>query len=59
MLDLELLERQLDEALSGETTESMTSWLLNRRLKKYVSGQIQRRFRYRVTLHDFFTSLKR
>ncbi|WP_367914801.1 hypothetical protein [Leadbetterella sp. DM7] len=38
MLDLELLERQLDEALFRETTESMTSWLLNRRLKKYVSG---------------------
>jgi hypothetical protein len=37
MLDLELLEKQLDEVLSQETSETMTSWLFNRRLKKYIS----------------------
>jgi hypothetical protein len=36
MLDLELLEKRLDEVLSKETSETMTSWLLNRRLKKYT-----------------------
>ncbi|HLT87950.1 MAG TPA: hypothetical protein VKZ57_10185 [Sphingobacterium sp.] len=38
MLDLELLEKQLDEVLSQETSETMSSWLFNRRLKKYVSS---------------------
>lgn len=38
MLDLELLEKQLDEVLSQETSETMTSWLFNRRLKKYISS---------------------
>ncbi|MCZ8298506.1 MAG: hypothetical protein O9297_14955 [Flavobacterium sp.] len=38
MLDLKLLEEQLDKALALETSESLTSWLLNRRLKKYVSN---------------------
>ena len=38
MLDLKLLEEQLDKALVLETSESLTSWLLNRRLKKYVSN---------------------
>lgn len=37
MLDLELLEKQLDEVLSKETSETMSSWLSNRRLKKYIS----------------------
>lgn len=37
MLDLELLEKQLDEVLAQETSETMTTWLYNRRLKKYVS----------------------
>lgn len=36
MLDLNLLEKQLDEALEKETSESLTSWLLNRRAKKYM-----------------------
>jgi hypothetical protein len=36
MLDLELLEKQLDEVLEKETSETMTSWLLNRRRMKYV-----------------------
>lgn len=38
MLDLESLERKLDEVLEQETSETMTSWLLNRRLKKYISS---------------------
>lgn len=37
MLDLKLLEKQLDEVLEKETSETMTSWLLDRRLKKYVN----------------------
>lgn len=37
MLNLELLEKRLDEVLEKETSETMTSWLLNRRLKKYIS----------------------
>lgn len=36
MLDLKILEKQLDEVLAKETSETMTSWLLDRRLKKYV-----------------------
>lgn len=40
MLNLELLERQLDEALAKETSETMTTWLYDRRLKKYpISGR--------------------
>lgn len=38
MLNLELLEKQLDEVLAKETHETMTSWLFDRRLKKYVSS---------------------
>ncbi|MGC4130259.1 MAG: hypothetical protein QM564_12050 [Bergeyella sp.] len=37
MLNLELLEKKLDEVLAKETSETMTSWLLSRRLKKYIS----------------------
>jgi len=37
MLDLKLLEKQLDEVLAKESSETMISWLLDRRLKKYVS----------------------
>lgn len=37
MLNLELLEQKLDEVLSKETSETMTSWLMNKRLKKYIS----------------------
>lgn len=36
MLNLKLLEKQLDEALDIETSESMTVWLLNRRLKSQL-----------------------
>lgn len=38
MLDLKLLEKKLDKALENETSESLTSWLLNRRLKMYISS---------------------
>lgn len=38
MLDLELLEKRLDEALEKETSETLTSWLMSRRLKKYISS---------------------
>jgi len=31
MLDLKELERRLDEALAKETSESLSSWLLNQR----------------------------
>lgn len=33
MLDLKELERRLDEALAKETKESLTEWLLQKRLK--------------------------
>ena len=36
MLDLELLEKQLDEVLSKETSETMSNWLIHRRMKRYV-----------------------
>ncbi len=32
MLDLKELERRLDEALEKETSESLTSWILNQRI---------------------------
>ncbi|GIM55774.1 MULTISPECIES: hypothetical protein [Capnocytophaga] len=38
MLDLELLEKRLDEVLEKETSETLTSWLMSRRLKKYISS---------------------
>ena len=37
MLDLNLLEKQLDEVLAIETSETMISWLLDRRLKKHIN----------------------
>lgn len=33
MLDLKTLEQKLDRALENETKESLTNWLLNKRLK--------------------------
>lgn len=36
MLDLELLERQLDEALANETDESLTAWLFKERFGPLV-----------------------
>ena len=43
MLNLELLEKKLDEVLDKETSETMTSWLISRRLKKYISllGEVE------------------
>ena len=40
MLNLKLLERQLDEVLAMETSETMTSWLFKRRLNKFISSSI-------------------
>ncbi|MGL4956796.1 MAG: hypothetical protein ACRC9X_06425 [Bacteroidales bacterium] len=36
MLDLQSLEKQLDEVLAKETSETMSSWLNNRRIKNYL-----------------------
>lgn len=36
MLDLKLLEKKLDEVLKTETSETLTSWLFNRRLKSFI-----------------------
>jgi len=33
MLDLNLLEKQLDEILAKETNESMNQWSVSRRIK--------------------------
>lgn len=35
MLDLDKLEKQLDEVLAKESSESLTNWLLNNRKKSY------------------------
>lgn len=37
MLDLNKLEKQLDEALAKESPESLTNWLLNNRKKNYIN----------------------
>ena len=38
MLDLNLLEKQLDEVLSKETSETLSSWLNERRIKNCISA---------------------
>jgi hypothetical protein len=38
MLNLNNLEKKLDEALALETKESLTNWLKEKRLKKYLSS---------------------
>ncbi|WP_115460902.1 hypothetical protein [Winogradskyella aurantiaca] len=38
MLDLRKLEEKLDKALSLETEESLTNWLKEKRLKKFLSS---------------------
>lgn len=38
MIDLDLLEKQLDEALTKETSETLSSWLNGRRVKSYISA---------------------
>lgn len=37
MLDLKELEKKLDSALEKETSESLSAWLLNKRLRNYSS----------------------
>lgn len=37
MLDLEKLEKKLDSALEKETSESLSQWLLSKRLKNHFS----------------------
>lgn len=36
MLDLKKLEEKLDKALANETSESLTSWLQEKRLRSYL-----------------------
>ena len=36
MLNLNKLEEKLDQALANETEESLTTWLLNKRVKSYL-----------------------
>ena len=38
MLDLKKLEEKLDEALSNETAESLTSWLTEKRLRMFMKS---------------------
>lgn len=38
MLDLKLLEEKLDLALSIETSESLTNWLQEKRLKAFLNS---------------------
>jgi hypothetical protein len=38
MLNLEELERKLDIALKKETSDSLTKWILEKRLKSYLVG---------------------
>lgn len=58
MLNLEILERKLDEALAKETKESMTSWLLHRRIKKYISSLGDGKFVSMPSNHHVFTQSK-
>jgi hypothetical protein len=41
MLDLKDLEIRLDEALEKETKESLTEWLLQKRLKMLIRELIE------------------
>jgi hypothetical protein len=41
MLDLKKLEKNLDKALAKETTESLTNWLQEKRVKKILSSFIE------------------
>lgn len=36
MLNLNELEKRLDEALEKETTETLTSWLMSKRFHNYI-----------------------
>lgn len=38
MLDLKKLEEKLDKALANETSESLTSWLQEKRLRTYLQS---------------------
>jgi hypothetical protein len=38
MLDLKKLEEKLDKALANETTESLTNWLQEKRLRTYLQS---------------------
>ena len=38
MLDLKKLEEKLDKALANETSESLTSWLQEKRLRTYLQA---------------------
>lgn len=48
MIDLKELERRLDEALAKETSESLSSWLLNQRkdnLESFLGAGCLAKFR--------------
>ncbi len=38
MLDLKKLEEKLDKALANETSESLTNWLQEKRLRTYLQS---------------------
>lgn len=38
MLDLKKLEEKLDKALANETSESLTNWLQEKRLRSYLQS---------------------
>lgn len=38
MLDLKKLEEKLDKALANETSESLTSWLQEKKLRTYLQA---------------------
>ena len=58
MLDLKELERRLDETLEKETSESLTSWIINQRKDNLESffgvGSIQK---FKVSTCVFNTNL--
>ena len=37
-MDLDAMDKYLDKVLESETTESITSWLNNKRIEKYLIG---------------------
>ena len=59
MLDLKMLEKKLDSALEKETSESLSNWLLTKRLKNH-SSYLGEGFLERVvgTTNGSFISIK-
>ena len=58
MLDLKSLERELDEALSKETEENLTSWIQNRRKVEVFLSKEEYLTEYKNITENHFSSSK-